>query len=56
MSKKEVFKPKLGRPFGLDENRTLPRTFRLNDERWEKLKVLGRPWLEKVIDRAKLKP
>lgn len=48
-------KPALGRP-PLPEGMTgSPRTVRLNDERWEKLKLLGRGWLEKAIDRAKVK-
>lgn len=48
-------KPLLGRP-PLPVGATgSPRTVRLNDERWEKLKLLGREWLEKAIDRAKVK-
>jgi hypothetical protein len=30
-----------------------PRSIRLDDERWEKLKALGTDWLERAIDRAK---
>jgi hypothetical protein len=35
------------------EDSTEPRSVRLNDERWAKLRRLGRDWLEGVIDRAK---
>lgn len=52
--KKEV-KPKLGRPPLPDGETGSPRTVRLNDDRWNKLKLLGREWLEKSIDKAKLK-
>jgi hypothetical protein len=48
-------KPKLGRPFKPVGTTGSPRAVRLNDERWEKLKLLGRDWLEKAIDRAKIK-
>lgn len=45
-----------GRPPGsaapLEEQRKA-RSIRLNDARWEKLKLLGADWLEKAIDRAK---
>ena len=34
------------------EDGTKPRSVRLNDARWEKLKSLGRKWLERVIDTA----
>lgn len=34
-------------------NTTPARTVRLNDERWAKLRRLGREWLERAIDRAK---
>lgn len=30
-----------------------PRSIRLDDERWEKLKALGTDWLERQIDKAK---
>jgi hypothetical protein len=51
MRKKKI---KLGRP-PLPEGETgSVRSIRLNDERWEKLKILGRQWLEKALDRAKL--
>jgi hypothetical protein len=30
------------------------RTVRLDDERWAKFQQLGRAWLERAIDRAKL--
>lgn len=33
---------------------TKQRSIRLDDERWEKLQALGREWLERQIDRAKL--
>lgn len=33
---------------------TKPRSVRLNDERWAKLKLLGTQWLEARIDKAKL--
>jgi len=48
-------KPKLGRPPLPVGETGSPRTIRLNEERWGKLKLLGRDWLEAVIDRAKLK-
>ena len=50
-----VKKPKLGRPPLPDGETGSPRTVRLNDVRWDKLKLLGRDWLEKAIDRAKIK-
>lgn len=52
---KKEKKPKLGRPPLPDGETGSPRTVRLNEERWEKLKLLGRDWLEKTIDRAKVK-
>tara|TARA_R110000868_G_scaffold160430_2_gene390056 strand:+ start:17485 stop:17676 length:192 start_codon:yes stop_codon:yes gene_type:complete len=36
------------------ENATKPRSVRLNDDRWEKLKRLGSTWLDQKIDEAKL--
>jgi hypothetical protein len=42
-----------GRPKLPDHERAKPRTVGLNDARWEKLKRLGREWLERAIDRAK---
>ena len=33
---------------------TKARSIRLDDERWAKLQALGREWLEKAIDKAKL--
>lgn len=43
-----------GRPTVLSEaDQTKPRSVRLDDARWAKLKVLGRDWLERAIDRAK---
>ena len=50
-----VQKVKLGRPFLPEGETGKPRTVRLNDERWEKLKLLGRDWLQNAIDRAKVK-
>jgi hypothetical protein len=35
------------------KNATKPRSVRLNDARWEKLKRLGAEWLAKQIDKAK---
>ena len=35
------------------EEATKPRSVRLNDARWEKLKRLGADWLAKQIDKAK---
>lgn len=35
------------------EEATKPRSVRLNDVRWEKLKRLGTEWLAKQIDKAK---
>lgn len=48
-------KPSRGRPILPEGETGSPRSVRLNDERWEKLKLLGRDWLEKAIDRAKVK-
>ncbi len=48
-------KVKLGRPCLPEGETGSPRTIRLNDERWNKLKLLGRDWLQKAIDRAKVK-
>jgi uncharacterized protein (DUF4415 family) len=42
-----------GRPPLPPEEHTKPRSVRLNDARWEKLKRLGTGWLERAIDRAK---
>lgn len=36
------------------EEATKPRSVRLNDARWAKLKLLGTAWLEARIDKAKL--
>ena len=36
------------------EEATKPRSVRLNDARWEKLKLLGMEWLADRIDRAKV--
>lgn len=35
------------------EEATKPRSVRLNDARWDKLKRLGMAWLEKQVDKAK---
>lgn len=45
-----------GRPPVLSEaDQTKPRSVRLNQQRWDKLKSLGRDWLEQAIDRAQVK-
>jgi hypothetical protein len=36
------------------EERTKPRSVRLNDARWERLKALGSEWLAEVIDAAEM--
>lgn len=46
--------PKIGRPELPPDEKTKPRSIRLNDERGDKLQRLGREWLERAIDRAKL--
>lgn len=46
--------PKIGRPELPPDEKTKPRSIRLNDERWDKLQRLGRDWLERAIDRAKV--
>jgi len=43
-----------GRPPLPEEDRAEPRAIRLSAARWEKLKLLGREWLERKIDAAKL--
>jgi hypothetical protein len=48
---------KMGRPPGPalpPERQTKPRSVRLTDARWEKLKRLGSDWLAGEIDRARL--
>jgi hypothetical protein len=40
------------KPLPVDEQ-TKPRSVRLTDARWEKLKRLGSEWLAKQIDKAK---
>lgn len=48
---------RLGRPPLPPEQRrgvTPTRTIRLDDARWAKFQQLGRAWLERAIDRAKL--
>lgn len=42
-----------GRPALPPEESTKPRSVRLTDARWEKLKRLGSAWLNKAIDKAK---
>lgn len=54
-TKRKEKKPALGRPPLPDGETGSPRSVRLNEERWEKLKLLGRDWLEKAVDRAKVK-
>lgn len=47
---------KMGRPVGgalPPEQQTKPRTVRLSEARWARLKELGTGWLERQIDRAK---
>lgn len=43
-----------GRPPAAAEDRRKVRTLRLDDARWHKLQQLGREWLERAIDRAKV--
>ncbi len=45
-----------GRKPNAPEDQTKPRSVRLNDARWEKLKRLGSDWLAKAIDKAKEPP
>jgi len=45
----------LGRPRLPECQVGRPRTVRLNDDRWEKLKLLGRSWLEEAIDKSSFK-
>lgn len=47
--------PKVGRPELPPNEKTRPRSIRLNDGRWDKLQRLGREWLERAIDRARAK-
>lgn len=54
-TKRKEVKPLRGRPVMPEGETGSPRTVRLNEERWEKFKLLGRDWLEKAIDRAKVK-
>lgn len=47
---------RIGRPPGTGlppEQRTKPRSVRLTDAQWEKLKRLGSDWLQRQIDKAK---
>lgn len=48
--------PRIGRPplDPAERSDAKPRSIRLGDERWQKLQRLGRAWLERQIDRAKL--
>ena len=49
-----------GRPPGVAgprlpaDQQTKPRSVRLNDTRWDRLKLLGSDWLESAIDKAHL--
>ena len=45
-----------GRKPNAPEDQTKPRSVRLNDVRWEKLKRLGSDWLAKAVDKAKEPP
>jgi len=36
------------------EEQTKPRSMRLTDARWDKLKKLGSEWLNRAIDKSKL--
>ncbi len=42
-----------GRPALPNELRAVSGSLRLRPDRWEKLRRLGMPWLNKAIDRAK---
>jgi hypothetical protein len=42
-----------GRPRLAPDDTTKPRSVRLNDARWSKLKRLGTAWLERAVDRAR---
>ena len=55
MARAKKVKIRLGRPPLPEGEAGSPRSIRLNDERWEKLKVLGRDWLQRAIDRAKVR-
>lgn len=46
-------RPGAGRKPLPPDQATKPRSIRLNDARWEKLKRLGTAWLEARIDKAK---
>lgn len=54
MKKKPVRPP--GRPSLPADEQTKPRSIRLTDARWEKLKRLKSEWLNKAIDKAKESP
>ena len=45
-----------GRPSLPPDEQTKPRSIRLTDARWEKLKRLKSEWLNKAIDKAKERP
>jgi len=50
-----VSNARIGRPPGTSappDKQRKPRSVRLNDERWAKLKTLGPEWLEGAIDNA----
>ncbi len=49
---KDETEKRRGRPELPPDEKTHPRTIRLNDARWEKYKLLGREWLEKELDSA----
>lgn len=46
--------PEPGRPELAPDEKTSPRSIRLNAARWAKLQRLGRGWLERAIDKAKV--
>ena len=48
-------KPKMGRPTKPPGEKALPYSVRLTPERIAKLKLLKSAWLNKAIDRAKVK-
>ena len=45
-------KKKPGRKPKPPQEAAKPRSVRLDDARWAKLKALGREWLERIIDAA----
>ena len=54
MPKEEEPTKKMGRPVLPPEEKGVTSSIRLTPGRWEKLRLLGRDWLNKAIDRAKL--